>query len=121
MKQITSYMAETGLTHQAMADMIGISRPFFTQIVNQTRFPSRKVIHRIAEVTNGRVPPTVWFEDEPKVANVTARDFTAPEFLDYPKSKGGKYILTPPSDANRPTPPEVTTHGPAQVEEEIEP
>jgi transcriptional regulator with XRE-family HTH domain len=62
MQNIKTYMAKNGLTHEEMADRIGISRSFLTQIVNQTRFPSRKVMNKIAEVTGGHVPPAAWFD-----------------------------------------------------------
>lgn len=48
-------------THEEWADQIGISRSYFTDIVNERVTPGTKVIRRINEVTGGKVPPAVWF------------------------------------------------------------
>ena len=49
-------------THAEWADLIGVTRSHFTEIVNGTARPSLKVISRINEVTRGRVPLAVWFK-----------------------------------------------------------
>lgn len=63
MQTLSQYIAATdpAKTHQEWADEFGISRSYFTEIVNGTVIPGTKVIRRIAEVTRGAVPPAVWF------------------------------------------------------------
>ena len=63
MMTLPEYMqAHPGRTHEQWAQEIGISRSHFTQIVNGSAFPSRKVIQRISAMTDGRVPPAVWYQ-----------------------------------------------------------
>lgn len=49
-------------THEEWAEFFGISRSHFTEILNGTAFPGKRVIQRIAERTNGKVPLTIWFQ-----------------------------------------------------------
>jgi hypothetical protein len=48
-------------THVEWAQMLGISRQHFTEIVNGTARPGRRVIERINTATGGMVPPAAWF------------------------------------------------------------
>jgi transcriptional regulator with XRE-family HTH domain len=63
MKTLSQYIAsaKTQRTHQEWAEAFGISRSYFTDIVNEKVTPGSKVIRRINEVTRGKVPPSVWF------------------------------------------------------------
>jgi plasmid maintenance system antidote protein VapI len=56
--------AEDRLTHEEWARLIGISRSYFTEIINGAKPPSRRVIGRVATVTGGKVSPNSWFESE---------------------------------------------------------
>lgn len=63
MKTLSQYIAsaKTRRTHEEWANEIGISRSYFTDIVNGKVTPGSKVIGRINDVTKGKVPPAVWF------------------------------------------------------------
>ena len=59
---LSEYMQRhPGRTHEQWAADFGISRSHFTQLVNGSAYPSRRVIARIAAVTDGRVPPAAWY------------------------------------------------------------
>lgn len=62
MKTLEQYIAEhmPGATHQQVADSLGVSRPFLTQILNRSRYPSRLMQARINAATGGEVSPNSW-------------------------------------------------------------
>lgn len=66
MQTLRQYIAaaEPSRTHEEWAQAIGITRSHFTEIVNGTAFPGRRVIERIAAETGGAVSPAVWFRPE---------------------------------------------------------
>lgn len=63
MKTLRQYIdtAKPQRTHEEWAALFGISRSYFTDIVNGRVTPGTKVIQRIHELTRGKVPPAVWF------------------------------------------------------------
>lgn len=63
MEQLRTYIERHGpdRTHQDWADAIGISRSYFTEILNGDVQPSRRVIGLIDRATDGAVPPSAWF------------------------------------------------------------
>jgi DNA-binding transcriptional regulator YdaS (Cro superfamily) len=63
MEQLKSYMAENAITHEGMSDLIGVSRPFVTQILNGARYPGWRIQLRIEAATKGHVTPSVWMQD----------------------------------------------------------
>lgn len=63
MKTLHQYIATSKpqKTHEEWAKLFGISRSYFTDLVNERVRPGTKVIARINEVTGGKVPPAAWF------------------------------------------------------------
>jgi hypothetical protein len=63
MKTLAQYIAssKTRRTHEEWAKEFGISRSYFTDIVNGKLTPGTHVIRRVNEYTGGKVPPAVWF------------------------------------------------------------
>jgi transcriptional regulator with XRE-family HTH domain len=53
---LAEYMSDTGLTDSAIADAIGVSRPYVTKLRLRKRTPSMAVAVAIEELSNGRVP-----------------------------------------------------------------
>lgn len=49
---------------QHWADLFGISRPHWNRIKNGKAEPSKAVIERMAERTDGAVPVVSWFSQE---------------------------------------------------------
>lgn len=52
-----------------IAAALGISRPYYNQILNGTRVPSIKVMREIEKNTAGEVPAASWLEDQKAEAN----------------------------------------------------
>lgn len=50
------------------AEEFGVSRSFFSEILSGRKFPGRKTISRIEEVTGGKVPASVWFPSSAPVS-----------------------------------------------------
>jgi len=63
MHKLAVHLEATGQTHAQFAERIGVSRAHFTKIANGTAWPSRKLMLRIAEATDGAVPVTAWFPE----------------------------------------------------------
>ncbi len=62
MEQLHAYIAANpGHTDAEWAKWLGISRSHFTEIRRGTAVPSKKLMVRIAEETDGKVPVTAWF------------------------------------------------------------
>lgn len=61
MEKLRSYIARLGISQNAFADQIGVSKGYLSQIASGKREPSREMIQKINVVTNGDVPPTAWF------------------------------------------------------------
>lgn len=54
--RLSEYLKETKLTQEEFAALVGVTRPFITNILNGKRNPSIQLAIRIDEVTNGKVP-----------------------------------------------------------------
>ena len=54
--KLSEYLKTKNLTHEKFADLVGVKRPFITNIVNGKRNPSIHLARRIEEVTDGKVP-----------------------------------------------------------------
>lgn len=54
------------LTHEEWADRLGISRSYFTEILNGSKPASRRVMAAVNDMTGGKVPPNVWFAVKPE-------------------------------------------------------
>ena len=52
---LSAFLDKHQLTHQQFADMIGVTRPLVTALVNKKANPSSPVTRRIEIVTNGEV------------------------------------------------------------------
>ena len=64
METLNTYLARfPGRTQQDWADIFGISRSFFAEIVGGAKSPGRKTMMSISKATNGEVPIAAWFED----------------------------------------------------------
>ena len=53
--KLSEYLKETGLTQENFADLVGVTRPFITNILNGKKSPSIQLAGRIEEVTKGKV------------------------------------------------------------------
>ena len=73
--KLVKYLKVNGLTHKKFAEMIGVTRPLVTYIVNERKNPSINVIVRIEQVTEGKV---------------TAKDLFNPEAPSRLKKRGKK-------------------------------
>lgn len=54
------YKRDRALTDQELADMFGFERSLVTRLRRGTRKPSLQAALRIAERTNGEIPPDAW-------------------------------------------------------------
>lgn len=64
MCKFEAYLAAHNITHAEMAARVGVSRAHLTKLANGTAYPSRSLMLRIAEATEGQVPVTAWFPQE---------------------------------------------------------
>lgn len=65
MEHLRAYMLKHGpKTNGEWAAFFGISRPHLVGILNNTAQPSKKLMERIAVVTDGEVPVMAWFAPE---------------------------------------------------------
>lgn len=66
MKTLPQYISQSKVkrTHAEWAEIFGMSRAHFTEVLNGTARPSAKAIMRINDATRGKVPPQVWFRAE---------------------------------------------------------
>jgi hypothetical protein len=62
MSEFTAYIARTRptRTHEEWANFFGISRSHFTEILNGTALPSRRLAAKIEALTKGRVKAHRW-------------------------------------------------------------
>lgn len=51
-------------TQAEWAEHFGLSRSYMCEILSGASIPGRKTIAKIAERTNGAVPPEVWFQPQ---------------------------------------------------------
>lgn len=67
MQTLQSYIAtETPRrTQREWAEMLGTSRSYFCEIVSGAKRPGPKLIRAINKLTDGKVPPAVWYLDDP--------------------------------------------------------
>lgn len=61
MQTLHEYIAAEGLTQEAAAERIGISRSYLSEILSGAKLPGRKTIELIEIATGGRVPASTWF------------------------------------------------------------
>lgn len=59
--KLDEYLNKTGMTHSDFAKLIGCEQPTVTRYV-KGRIPSRDVILRISQVTNGAVTPNDFYD-----------------------------------------------------------
>jgi len=64
MKTFHQYIthAEPQRTHEEWATFFGFSRSHFTEILNGSARPGKRLIERINVATGGEVPPAAWFQ-----------------------------------------------------------
>ena len=53
--KLGEYLKKTQITQQKFSEMVGVARPFITQIVGEKRTPSLHLAKRIQEETDGNV------------------------------------------------------------------
>jgi transcriptional regulator with XRE-family HTH domain len=61
MNALNRYAAATDKTHAELAEQVGLSRSYITEILSGKK-PGRKAIEKIATATKGAVPAASWFE-----------------------------------------------------------
>jgi DNA-binding XRE family transcriptional regulator len=60
MTHLKTHLNQTGTSQAALACLIGVSRPYMSQLVGGTRLPSLPVARKIAQATRDAVPITSW-------------------------------------------------------------
>ena len=60
MTQLDTYLAQTGIRQSEIADNIGISRGYMSDLVAGEKTPSLKIALAIERVTAGAVPASCW-------------------------------------------------------------
>lgn len=64
MEHLLAYLAaHPKRTDAEWAQEFGVSRPHFTNIRNGVAQPSKKVMARMARLTNNQVPVWAWFQE----------------------------------------------------------
>lgn len=58
---LKTYLAETGQTNTAFAELIGVSPMAVSRYVRRERRPRDEVLIKIREVTNGRITPNDFY------------------------------------------------------------
>jgi transcriptional regulator with XRE-family HTH domain len=62
MENLRAHIDRLGISQNAFADRIGVSKGYLSQILAGNRKPSREMIEKIDVATGGSVPPAVWFK-----------------------------------------------------------
>lgn len=63
MENLRAHIDRLGISQNAFADRIGVSKSYLSQILSGKREPSREMIQKIDMATGGSVPPSVWFKN----------------------------------------------------------
>ncbi len=58
---LEKYLAQTDTSQEDFAALIGASQAAVSRYVSGKRFPTRRMIGRISDVTKGMVAPADWF------------------------------------------------------------
>ena len=53
MVTFSTWVADSGQSHEAVADQIGVSRAYITQLVGGKKTPSIEIVRRMLAVSNG--------------------------------------------------------------------
>jgi DNA-binding transcriptional regulator YdaS (Cro superfamily) len=62
MTQLQSYIAEACLKQSALADTLGISRGYMSELVSGSKTPSLEIAVAIERATGGAVPAASWIK-----------------------------------------------------------
>ncbi|QRY69200.1 helix-turn-helix transcriptional regulator [Ensifer sp. PDNC004] len=62
--KLETYISDNDLTHEAFGKLVGATQVTINRYVNGKRFPSRDMMRRIHEATEGQVTVSDWFEME---------------------------------------------------------
>ena len=65
MQKLRHHIDRLGISQTAFAERLGVSKGYLSQILSGKREPSRELIQRIDQATEGHVPPAVWFQPWP--------------------------------------------------------
>ena len=60
MNQLDTYLRSGAMTAKALAEAVGISQPYITDLRYNRRCPSDDVAARIEAATDGKVPASAW-------------------------------------------------------------
>lgn len=64
MEHLKQYLAASGTKQSALAEQLGISRGYMSEIVGGTKIPSLVLAFRLERATGGAVPAVVWVADD---------------------------------------------------------
>lgn len=64
MQNLREHIDSLGISQNAFADRIGVSKGYLSQILSGKREPSRDLIQKINAATDGAVPPSIWFQTQ---------------------------------------------------------
>jgi transcriptional regulator with XRE-family HTH domain len=60
MQQIKSFLKSSGIKQAELADELGISRGYMSELANGDKSPGRELAVKIERVTRGAVPVASW-------------------------------------------------------------
>ncbi|MEC7763356.1 MAG: helix-turn-helix transcriptional regulator [Pseudomonadota bacterium] len=63
MNKLKAHLSSSGRTQSQLANAIGISRAYMSEIVNGSKVPSLTLAFAIERETSGAVPASSWVED----------------------------------------------------------
>lgn len=65
MMDLCTYLSTTGTKQTQLAEVLGVSRSYLSQLVGGTKSPSLELAVRIERATDGAVPVASWVPDIP--------------------------------------------------------
>lgn len=63
MKHLADFLMQTNMSQAKLADQIGVSRAYMSQLVGGTKTPSLSVAVAIERATGGRIKAADWTAD----------------------------------------------------------
>lgn len=64
MERLKKYLKEHGITGAQFAEMLGVAQAAVSMWLTGERFPSRRNIQKIVEITGGEVQPNDFYKGE---------------------------------------------------------
>lgn len=74
MTHLLSYLEATKTRQSALAEVLGVSRGYMSELVGGTKQPSLELAFAIERATGGAVPASSWVAANPTPETPTAED-----------------------------------------------